>query len=71
MSWDSDWRDALGELELALEDRETLGEGITLDESLLVKILRDDEGFGPASVREVARRLKAGTEAIERARGLA
>lgn len=71
MSWDSDWRDALGELELALEDRETLDAGITLDEYLLVKIIRDDESFGPVSVREVVRRLKAGTEAIERARGLA
>lgn len=71
MSWDSDWRGALGELEDALLDRETLDAGITLDEYLLVKIIHDDASFGPVSVREVVRRLKAGTEAIERARGLA
>lgn len=59
----AEWQGACAELEAALAACERRDVGISDDAARLVDLVVGDEGFGPASVRHVARVIRRETSA--------
>lgn len=62
----NDWDLAVSELEMAVRRRTARGSSFTGDELLALRVLVEDDSFGPVSVQEIARQFNVETAELAR-----